>query len=177
MTLFQNKYRIESTRLKTWNYAANSAYFVTICTKDRVHFFGRVVDGEMQLNELGAIVQQEWLKTPAIRQDMNLLLDEFVVMPNHFHGILLIGNNIYNTMPAQTAGLKSGFGPQLKNLSSIIRGLKATVTKEGRKVNPGFGWQERFHDHIIRSHDSYLRIRNYVINNPVNWQTDKFYSE
>ena len=93
---FRNKYRISSTRLQTWDYGNKGAYFITICTRNNVHFFGEIVDEQMQLNEIGKIAEQEWIKTPEIRSDMNLELGEFVVMPNHFHGILIIGENQYN---------------------------------------------------------------------------------
>ena len=96
MSLYKNKYRIESTRLRNWDYTNAAAYFVTICTKHRICFFGNIQNGEMLLNDIGIIVQNEWLKTPAIRPDMNLLLDAFIVMPNHFHAIICIGDNEYN---------------------------------------------------------------------------------
>ena len=106
--LFKNKYRIPSARLQTWNYADNRMYFITICTKNRECFFGEIVETrcfaspdiaspaevpeyEMQLNDLGKIVESEWLKTIDLRPDMNLELAEYVVMPNHFHGIIYIG--------------------------------------------------------------------------------------
>ncbi|MBL0257112.1 MAG: hypothetical protein IPQ03_06115 [Bacteroidetes bacterium] len=95
-TLYQNKYRNESIRLQHWDYANAGAYFITICTKNRAHFFGEIIDGEMHLNEIGEIANQEWIKTPDIRPDMNLKLGEFVVMPNHFHAVLIIGENQYN---------------------------------------------------------------------------------
>jgi putative transposase len=83
--------------LINWDYGSEGMYFITICTKNRVHLFGEIRNGEMQLSEIGEIVQQEWLKTPKIRPDMNLHLGEFVVMPNHFHGVLIIGQNLYNS--------------------------------------------------------------------------------
>jgi hypothetical protein len=81
---FRNKYRIASARLQTWDYSSNAAYFITLCTRNRKHFFGTIANGEMQLNAIGKIVETEWINTPAIRPYMNLELDEFVVMPNHF---------------------------------------------------------------------------------------------
>lgn len=71
VTKFNKKYRIESARMQNWDYANEGAYFITICTKDRVHYFGEIVNGEMQLNELGNIVQSEWVRTPQLRPDMN----------------------------------------------------------------------------------------------------------
>ena len=93
---YLNKYRIQSTRLREWDYKNAAAYFITICTHNRQHHFGEVYNRKMHLSPIGKIVEIEWLKTPDIRIDMNLELDEFVVMPNHFHGILIIGDNQFN---------------------------------------------------------------------------------
>lgn len=85
---FKGKYRIESARLKHWDYGRNAFYYVTICTKNRDCFFGNVIAGEMVLNDIGEIANNEWLKTFDIRPDMNLSMGEYVVMPNHFHAII-----------------------------------------------------------------------------------------
>jgi len=85
---FKNKYRIESARLRFWDYASSGWYFVTVCTKNKENFFGDVNAGEMYLSEIGKIVSEEWMKTSIIRS--NIMLDEWVVMPNHIHGILVI---------------------------------------------------------------------------------------
>ena len=171
MSLYKNKYRIETVRLANWDYGANAPYFITICAKERQHFFGKIENQEMYLNDTGNIVVKEWLKTPEIRPDMNITLDEFIVMPNHFHGIICIGDNQYNTTPAI-----SKFGIQSKNLASIIRGFKSSVTRQVKFFNPDFSWQERFYDNIIKNENDWHLIRNYIINNPANWQQDKFHS-
>ncbi len=215
MDLFKNKYRIPSTRLQTWNYADSAMYFVTICTENRECFFGNIVETrciaslsdnttthfiepeyKMELNDLGKIVEMEWLKSPELRPDMNLELFEYVVMPNHFHGIIFIDDNRYNTARynnaldrdamhrvSTTVGTNNllnlnplnKFGPQAKNLASIIRGFKSAVTTYARKNAIPFGWQARFHDHIIGSSHEYLRIAGYIYGNPQNWKEDKFY--
>src|SRR5665647_439888 len=97
MDTFKNKYRIPSARLQNWDYGSPGLYFITICTKNREHFFGEIIDDEMIVNKLGLITNSEWEKTPQIRPDMNLELGEFVVMPNHFHGIVMIGENKFNS--------------------------------------------------------------------------------
>ncbi len=196
---YQNKYRIPSARLQSWDYGSNAAYFVTICTKNRKHFFGEIVEtivgtqciaspciaspciASLRPTEIGNIVEQEWIKTVELRPDMNLELGEFIVMPNHFHGIMIIGENCYNTMACRdtmhcvSTGTNQ-FGPQSKNLASIIRGFKSSVTTQAKKSgNAVFGWQSRFHDHIIRNARSFERIQNYIINNPSNWKGDKFF--
>ncbi len=91
---FKNKYRIESARLHSWDYTAPGWYFVTVCTKNKENFFGDVIDGEMNLSKAGRIVSEEWLKTAIIRS--NIMLDEWVIMPNHLHGILVITERMTN---------------------------------------------------------------------------------
>jgi putative transposase len=194
MAKFKNKYRVEPARLKNWNYAQRAVYYVTICTAHREPFFGKIDNKEMILSPIGSIVEQEWVKTPEIRPDMNLELGEFVVMPNHFHGILFIGNNEFNNdhirrdsmhhvstihhIPTDDINIndiyKNKFGPQSKNLSSIIRGFKSAVTIHARNINPEFGWQARFYDHIIRDPKSYEVISQYIIDNPKKWIEDEF---
>ena len=194
MDKFKNKYRIASARLQNWDYGSPGLYFITICTKNRECYFGEILETDvvdtpcmayLRANKIGQIAETEWLKTPELRPDMNIELGEFVVMPNHFHGIIIIGKNKYNndcrdamhgisTTTIKTT-TKNKFGPQIKNLGSIIRGFKSSVTTFATKNNIVFGWQERFHDHIIRNHDEYLRISNYIINNPANWGKDKFF--
>jgi len=88
MNIFKNKYRVESTRLPGWDYGQAGYYSVTICTKDREHFFGEIVQDEIQLSPVGEIVAYEWAKTETIRS--NVLLDEGIIMPNHMHMIVLI---------------------------------------------------------------------------------------
>lgn len=193
MDKFQNKYRIASARAPFWNYGWNALYFVTICTDHRICWFGQVVDGEMVLSEIGEMVKSEWLKTFDMRPDMHLFMGEYVVMPNHFHAIIGIGDNAYNmergdggdggggrdamhcvsTVPTTTT--QNQFGPQSKNLASIIRGFKIGVTKNARIIQSDFAWQSRYHDHIIRDDQSYHTISAYIVNNPVKWADDKFH--
>ena len=202
MTKYKNKYRIPSTRLETWNYNNTAAYFITVITKNREYFFGEIVETPqmatskiMQLSEIGKIVQTEWIKTPSLRPDMNLTLDEFVVMPDHFHGIIIIGKNEYNggtvgvkgkddvigvgdarhcvsTMKTHDVHVqctalpdKNLFAFQSKNLASIMRGFKSAVTMQARKYNSDFTWQPRFYDHVIRNNQDIDRIRDYIENN------------
>ena len=186
MDKYQKKYRIHSTRLPNWNYGNASLYFVTICTQKMVHFFGEIVEEEIILSEIGGIVKTEWLKTFMLRPDMNLWIGEFMIMPNHFHAIIGIGSNVYNT---ENGDAKHGdakhrvstivpnqFGPQSKNLASIIRGFKSSVSILARKTNPDFHWQTRFYDHIILNDKSFQTISDYIINNPTNWNKDKFFN-
>ena len=195
MTKYQNKYRVESTRLQNWDYGWNAA-FVTICTKDRKHFFGEIIKTQnfafpkMQLTEIGKMANKYWYEIP--QHFPFVKLDAFVVMPNHIHGIVIIDKNDNNEIMGDafvdmqnfaylqrpTSSLpKNKFGPQSKNLASIIRGYKIGVTKNAKKINPLWKWQSRFHDHIIRNDKSFARISNYIIHNPINWKEDNFYNE
>jgi REP element-mobilizing transposase RayT len=172
---FKQKYRIKSARHPDWDYANLGAYFVTICTHNRKCFFGEIIDGSMVLSEIGKIVETEWLKTFEMRPDMNLQMGEYVIMPNHFHAIIIIGENEYNTKRCDGGGPHSTpnkFGPQSKNLASIIRGFKIGVTKNVHKIHPDFAWQSRFHDRIIRDNREFENVRAYIYNNPQNWGKD-----
>lgn len=184
---FQNKYRIPSARLQLWDYGRNAMYFVTICTKNRDCFFGNIDNGVMVLSELGGIVKNEWIKTFQLRPDMNLQMGEFVIMPNHFHAIITIDENEYNNKCRDamhcvskdtnnvTIKHENKFGPQSKNLASIIRGFKSSVTINARKIHADFAWQTRFHEHIVRNNESFYKISNYIINNTLQWENDMFY--
>jgi REP element-mobilizing transposase RayT len=177
MTLYKNKYRIESARCQSWNYTSNGYYFVTICTRNREHFFGDIVTDKMQLSPIGKIVAEEWQKTAKIRSYIEL--DAWVVMPNHLHGILIIKNQSpppiiethrWDISPRQAP--KSRLKP--KSLGSIIGQIKTTCTK--RIWDAGFEhfeWQDRFYDHIIRDDRSLQNIQQYIINNPRKWKLDK----
>ncbi len=190
MEKFQNKYRIPSARLQSWDYGANGLYFVTICTKNREHFFGEIQNGEMILSEIGILANKYWNEIP--EHFPFAILDAFVVMPNHVHGIIVIdkpdiGNNgnadanidaIVETQNFASLRVQqqseNKFGPQSKNLASVIRGFKIGVTTNARSIHADFAWQPRFHDHIIRNNESHERIKNYIINNPKKWVEDKF---
>ncbi len=184
MPNYKNKYRGQTTRLKNWNYRSPAAYFITIVTKNRFPYFGEIADGQMLLSEIGNLVKTEWEKTFVIRADMNLTMGEYIVMPNHFHAIIIIGKNLYNSPRfigrdamhcVPTNGIqKNKFGPQSKNLASIIRGFKSAVTKHAHRLGYEFAWQPRFYDHVIRNKKSFNRISAYIRNNPINWGKDKF---
>jgi REP element-mobilizing transposase RayT len=173
--LFDNKYRVPSARLQSWNYGSEGFYFVTICTKDRIPYFGNIVNSALKPTEIGKIAQAEWFKTVVLRPDMNIELAEFIVMPNHIHGIIIIGRNEFNK--TYDKDFKSQFKSPAKDLASIIRGYKIAITTYARKNNLAFDWQTRFYEHIIRSEEDYLKIANYIINNPSKWQEDQLYDE
>jgi putative transposase len=160
----------KSPRLQGYDYAGEGAYFVTICTQNRVHLFGDVVDDEMVLNTLGCIVETCWDDLP--NHYNNIQLDAFVVMPNHIHGIIFISDG----------DVGAGFKPaptKRHGLTEIVRGLK---TFSARKINqlrdtPGISvWQRSFHDHIIRDPHGLDKIRAYIATNPARWHADSLFS-
>jgi len=184
MDKFKNKYRITSARAQWWDYSGSGIYFITICTKNKVNYFGKIKNGVFQPNLIGEIVKTEWLKTLELRSNMNLELGEFVIMPNHLHGILIIGQNEFNSgsgrdtmhrVSMENSEFKNQFGSQTKNLASIIRGYKSAITTYARKNGIEFNWQPGFHEHIVRSEEDLNRITEYIINNPVKWEDDQFY--
>lgn len=180
-------------RAQSWNYASEGIYFITINTKNFEHLLGEIKDGEMILTDIGRIVEEEWIQTPELRKDMNLELGAFVVMPNHFHGLICIGKNEFNkkwylnenervTIEADNLiFLKSlnisqnKFGPQSKNIASIVRGFKSAVTSKAKKIDSNFSWHPSFHDIIVRDANAFLNIQAYIENNPKNWKSDKYF--
>ncbi len=173
MKKFNNKYRIDSTRLKNYDYSQRNAYFITMVTDQRTHFFGEIINNEMVLSNIGNIAYTEWQNTLNLRPDMNLILDEFVVMPNHIHGIIIINDNKYN-IQNHTEEYKNEFGSQSKNIASIIRGYKSAVNSKSKKINIDFDWQANYHDRIIRNEKEFENIKKYINKNPLNWKEDDF---
>ncbi|NCC74287.1 MAG: hypothetical protein EOM06_12955 [Sphingobacteriia bacterium] len=233
---FRDKYRIPSARLQSWDYGWNAKYFVTICTRLMVHHFGRVINGKMQLSEPGIFAEKFWYEIPY--HFPFVILDAFVVMPNHIHGIIIINkdddgrgkitqtsnkttktiaqtsesaqtpepgvcipfrqNPFQSVQPPDSGGSPSELPPSESSLQPpdsgaptggknpkwkpailgvILNQYKRMCTINIRKINPDFEWQPRFHDHIIRNEREYYTIRNYIINNPTNWDKDKFCNE
>ena len=182
MTRYKNKYRIESARHPGWDYAANGWYFITICTHDRQKFFGEIENGIMQLSAIGKIVADEWQKTSIVR--LNVVLDEWVVMPNHFHAIVGIQNpapDQFSRLPDNVETTRRVVSTRVsrlhpKSLGSIVGQFKSMCTKRIWAMEfHEFAWQSRFHDHIIRDRTSFDRIRQYIKTNPEQWETDKFH--
>lgn len=152
-------------RFKGYDYSEDGYYFFTICVKDRLKWFGTIENGAITLNKNGNIVLQCWNELPSHYN--NIKLDAFIIMPNRVHGIIIIENvNVGN-------GLKP-FPTKNHGLSEMIRALK---TFSSRKINERndenkFHWQKSFYDHIISNEYSLLRIREYILNNPKQWEFD-----
>lgn len=217
----ERRYRIASTRMSKWNYGWNASYFATIFTEGKEPIFGHINNQQYRANSLADIAVECWQEMPYRYPFMQL--DEFVVMPNHVHGIVRIKhgdgglvtegckyvcssrdaiNRVSTSTPCkssiapyvsagkpllstvanlitaydinspsqeQPGGITGRHNPMLhENLSRVIRWYKGRITYECRKINPNFGWQERYHEHIIRNEDSYQKIKTYIINNPLN---------
>ncbi|PIZ73981.1 transposase [Candidatus Peregrinibacteria bacterium CG_4_10_14_0_2_um_filter_43_11] len=183
MTLFGNKYRIQSTRLPEWDYGSDGYYFVTICTKGMVEWFGEIRKGIMGLNELGCAVHKQWGITGKIRK--NVELDTFVVMPNHVHGIIVIHapvethcNVSLRNASAEQQQKYNQFGPQRNNLASIVRGFKSSVKLWCNQSGySDFSWQSNYYDRIIRNERELNRIQSYIQDNPINWEIDRNHSK
>ncbi|MDD5567618.1 MAG: transposase [Candidatus Omnitrophica bacterium] len=161
-------------RLKGYDYSQNGYYFVTICTYGRQEWFGKISNGDMELNTNGCIVSACWNDLP--NHYRNVELDEFIVMPNHVHGIIGINNVGNGLKPFPTTDQLIPSKTKNHGLSEIIRGLK---TFSSRRINGTiesgnkFHWQKSFYDHIIRNELSLNRIREYIVNNPRNWNEDE----
>jgi putative transposase len=175
-----------SIRLKNYDYSRAGMYFVTICVNHRLPLFGRIFNGEMELNEAGIIVKNMWLDL--MNHLSNLALHEFVVMPNHFHGIVEIEHSVgaglvpaLNTRNCANEGQPQGIAP---TLGEIVGTFKSLTTNEYiRNVRQNHWqpfeqklWQRNYHEHIIRNEADYLRIANYVETNPLCWQKDCYFS-
>jgi len=162
-----------SIRLKEYDYSQAGGYYVTIVTQNRVCLFGDVVDGKMALNDWGRIAQQCWLEIP--QHYPSVSLDEFIIMPNHTHGIIMINDGNQHIVGVQN------FEPQRnqyqhiipRSIGSIIRGFKIGVTKWFRKNTDVYNvWQRNYWEHVIRNDNDLNQIREYIINNPLKWELD-----
>ena len=159
--LFRNKYRIESTRYRGYDYSSPGKYFITICTKNKIRYFGKIDNGKMILSETGQIAEKFWREISD--HFPNIKLDEFIIMPDHIHGILIINQDYFVQAP--------NLGASTHNLGAATIGLIinqfkriCTITIKTRGFD--FAWQSRFHDHIIRTRIELYRIRKYIRENP-----------
>lgn len=180
--LYRNKYRIPSARA-TWHDYNGGAYFVTICTRDMVHYFGEIVSGEMNMTEIGEYVQQCIKNIPQHNTYANV--PAFVVMPNHVHLIVIIDDENADSICRDVPWRVSTFGKnetmqtianQQGRLSTMIGGFKQSVTRYANANSISFAWQTRFHDRIIRDHDEMNRIAEYIENNVARWESDEFHN-
>jgi len=195
----------QSIRLKGYDYSQAGLYFITICCQDRVCRFGCIENGKMMLNDAGKIAETCWFEIP--QHFPNAILHEYVVMPNHIHGIVeLKSDNVAgvenvgaenvgaeNFLPLRnntdiTVGVenfqplqpkKNAFQKMIpRSIGSIVKGFKIGVTKWFRQnTDIETIWQRNYHEHIIRNEQSYQTISQYILNNPATWKDDKFYNK
>lgn len=188
MTSYKDKYRSESHRLKGWNYANPSIYFITICTQNRLYIFSEINDRILILNENGRIVENEIKKSIDIRQ--NMIFHNYVIMPNHVHFLIEIlnvdtqdvdthssaYNNNNDTDNETTHTHSSAYLRRMpKSISSFVAIFKSVTTKQIndlRNTPHEKIWQNNYHDHIVRNENSFNHIATYIENNPFNWEND-----
>ena len=198
----RDRHHRRSIRLKGYDYTSPGAYFITICTYQRQCLFGEIINGEMQLNKCGQIAAECWNEIPNhFRQTK---LDNYVIMPNHIHGILVItdtprrgmampcpydrprphGRGMalpcpYGRQQDTQPLIKRQFGkPIAQSIPTIIGSFKSAVTKRINIVRHAKGtpvWQRNYYDHIIRDDASMQHIRHYIQNNPRSWQSDQLH--
>lgn len=165
-----------SIRLKEYDYSQGGGYFVTICTYNREYIFGSVADGKIELNEWGKMVLEWW--NNLLEHYPNISLDEFVVMPNHIHGIIIITDAapMRAGQPRPYKKTAPNSETQKHTLGRIVAFFKYQSTKHinGLRGTPGISiWQRNYYEHIIRSENELNRIREYIIGNPFKWETDE----
>lgn len=177
MTFNPDIHHRRSIRLKDYDYSQAGSYFVTICAWQRECLFGDIVDGEMRLNDFGRVVDAVWYGLPD--HYVGIELDEYTVMPNHFHGIIAIVGAGFK--PAQLedaqerAGLKPAPTQKQHGLSEIIRGFKTFSSRRinESRANPGCPvWQRNYYERVIRNETELARAREYIVNNPLKWELD-----
>ena len=172
----------KSIRLKNYDYSQAGLYFITICTENRLHLFGEIVDDEMVLNDAGLMIDKIWNEIP--NDFSNIKLHEFTIMPNHIHGIIeitvgapLVGaqNSANNkNKPGQPQGIAPTVGDIIGAFKSLTTNQYIKMVK--RNVLLPFDkkiWQRNYWEHIIRNDNEYQRIAQYIIDNPKKWALDK----
>jgi len=184
------QYNRKSIRLKEYDYSQAGEYFITICTYNHECTLGEIVDGEIKLNEIGRILEEEWLRTAIIRS--NILIDSYVIMPNHIHGIIILNeditvganchsprnkiqNDLINNRAYIDTPLQNSFHSPSKTIGAIVRGFKSITTKRINKIRNTVGnpvWQRNYYEHIIRNDKELNNIRDYIANNIIQWSFD-----
>lgn len=181
-----------SVRLRGYDYASVGAYFVTICAAERACVFGAIVDGAMRLNEAGWVVENEWHHLPI--RFPHITLDAAIVMPNHWHGIIVltddVGAGFPRPHPTNTIAQDDGFcslGAETaplrgkrESLGQIVAFFKYQTTKRINVLHgtPGARiWQRNYYEHIVRNEADLARLREYIVNNPLRWELDQLHPD
>lgn len=167
--------RRNSLRHDEYNYRSPGAYFITICTHNRQHFFGRIENGKMILSELGTLADTSWIHLA--NRHSYIEPDTHQVMPNHVH-LLFWLKGLPTLASSPTLNEDRNFAkPLARTVSSIIGGYKSSVTQRAQQIGfSGAGpiWHRNFHDSIVRGETALERIRAYIRNNPSRWEEDRF---
>ncbi len=186
----------KTIRLKEYDYSQNGAYYVTMCTQNERCMFGTIKNGKIVLNDAGRAVENNWQELP--QRFLNIKLDEFIVMPNHLHGIIhIVGGNVIHGVgagfPRPDIGILSrnapennpaliideGRGNRAPTLGQILAYYKYGTAKQINAIRNTAGarfWQRNYYEHIIRDEKDLDRIREYITNNPAQWEEDEYYS-
>ncbi|MGV8057770.1 MAG: transposase [Smithellaceae bacterium] len=173
------EHKRKSLRLKGYDYSSPGAYFVTICTQNKENKFGAIVNGVMQLNEFGTIVQESWLWLS--KQYEYVELDEWVIMPNHFHGIIMItefGRGGSRIAPTSEHFPVICAENHIKSLGGLVGAFKTVAAKrinELRNMPGGIIWQRNYYEHVIRNENDLYRVREYIVSNALKWEDDEYY--
>jgi putative transposase len=167
MTYDPDKHQRRSNRLSGYDYSSRGAYFVTVCSQERGNVFGDINANDMNLNHRGQIAYDIWCDLPSHYRGITLY--EFVVMPNHLHGIIVLGEQMI-------AADDSVANYRIATLGEIIRAYKARTTHKIRGCYDAlFAWQRNYYEHIIRNDEDMIRIRQYIIDNPLRWALDRYH--
>jgi REP element-mobilizing transposase RayT len=173
----RSKHHRRSIRLHGYDYSNEGLYFLTICCQDMQCFLGHINNDVMVLNDCGDVANECWQKIP--EHFPNAILHEYVIMPNHIHGIVELATKgtpdvgAENLLPLREHKFQKVIP---RSIASIVKGFKIGVTKWARtNTSISAFWQRNYYEHIIRNQDSYQKISSYIISNPANWEKDKFY--
>lgn len=173
----QNPPRRKTTRIPEYDYTLPGCYFVTICVKDKACKLSRVIEDKVELSEEGKIVRWAWEELP--KHFENIILDEFVIMPNHVHGVIWIQEKTSSVEVQHAEPLlkRPNFkGPFPGSLGAIVRSFKSAATKHINYYHHTPGnhfWQRNYYEHIIRNEEDLHNIRNYIQSNPLMWMDDE----
>ena len=167
----ENIYHRRSIRLKGYDYSQAGLYFITICTKNQLCLFGEIENGEMILNDAGHSAERCWMTIPNHYPEIQL--HEYIIMPNHVHGIVGVQN--FEPLQSQRKNQYQKIIP--RSIGAIVRGFKIGVTKWFREnTDIHTVWQRNYYEHIIRDEKSCYQISQYIKTNPLKWQGDKYYA-
>jgi len=157
-------FKSNSMRLKNWDYSNSGWYFITICTENKIHYFSNINDLNLQKNPLGEIADKFWNEIPLHFPFIEL--GEYVIMPNHIHGLLYIHNPESNPIFSLP---KKNISPLRGDLSTVIRSYKGIVTQTIREINKNFKWQPGYFDNVIKNEQALIATSKYIKENPKRW--------